>query len=298
MFRSIQQDGLKHDLHQELKLRYREFFESKLAVAIIGNTEQPASIQQLSAAILELINTNPQTILERIAAEPKILDELCEPYFGSCYHEGALKTPAEILATLTQVLNSDHLPVKADKTSLVSALFPPALFSKESRSRIPAQEQEIKATQQLGICRNPVFQKMVGLAKKSSLRAMERFKPDYQSSFFKASLEQNRPSVCGPSGHTGSLMLGAKLYGNFKAEALKEYALMCFAFLTAGGNHSFHEVMIIAALAGLSLKAGSYAQSIPGTVKELRFFTQLKKNFPEFLDGDAAPTQGSSLQLG
>lgn len=306
MMRSIKQVQLKYDLHNELQLRYREFFESKLAIDLLKHTIKFSSVNKVSSAILKLIEANKMTVKNLMISNPIIVAELREPYFGSCYDSLQEPTPTEVLekicaslkdenTDLSQVMQLhcifiyriyDHLEIRTEKKESISKLLPSSLFNKENRSRVEIKAESIKSTTQLGISRHPVFAKMLGKSAKNHKRAMEKYTPDYNAPFFKTALEKNIPTVCGPSGHTSYLMLGTKLYGDLTSEQLKEYALVSFAFLAAGGNHSFHEVMIVAALAGVDFQVGDYAASIPLSIKKTDRYQQLSDHFPEFLNAE------------
>ncbi len=314
MMRSIKQDQLKYDLHNELRIRYREFFESKLAIELLKHGKQLASVNKISSAILKFIESNKNTVMDLITSNPNIIAELREPYFGSCVESKQEVTPAEVLDKIFSVLNSensdlasvmqvhcifihriyDHLEKKNEKIEFVSQLFPSSLFSKENRRRVEAKEENFKSTTQLGISRNPVYKKMLGQADVEHIRAMEKYTPDYKATFFKSAVEKQIPIVCGPSGHTGSLMLGAKLYGDLNAEQLKEYAMISFAFLAAGGNHSFHEVMVVASLVGVDYQEGSYTESIPLSIKKEDVYQKLSKQFPELCATEIASEENQS----
>lgn len=176
-----------------------------------------------------------------------------------------------------------------DKTEFVKKIFPDHLFSKEIRSRRERKEQDVKTTTQLGISRHIVFTKMIGKSNKPHLSARDKFMTDTKSSFFQSCHKKIIPSVCGPSGHTGSLMLGIKLYGNLSKDEAQEYALICFAFLAAGGNHSFHETMVVAQTLGINFLENDYSSAIPDSFKETHAFKNLSKRFPEFLDSPFRP---------
>jgi hypothetical protein len=50
---------------------------------------------------------------------------------------------------------------------------------------------------------------------------------------------------------------------NLSGEDAKQYALACVGYLVLGGNHSFHEIMKIASLAGVPYVTGQYEPSLP-----------------------------------
>ena len=68
----------------------------------------------------------------------------------------------------------------------------------------------------------------------------------------------------GPSGSTGTLLQAGKLFGNLDGELLQQYVLAIVAYLVGGGMHSYHEVMVIARMAGCPYKDGAYVPSLPG----------------------------------
>jgi hypothetical protein len=67
----------------------------------------------------------------------------------------------------------------------------------------------------------------------------------------------------GPSGSTGTLLQAGKLFGNLDGELLQQYVLAIIAYLVGGGMHSYHEVMVIARMAGCPYKDGAYVPSLP-----------------------------------
>lgn len=299
---STKQEDIKHRLHKELQIRYREFFESQLAIHLLKHSEYFPAVKKISAAITEFMITNKSIVLNVIKDNPKIIMELREPYFGSCFEDGEIVSAEtayeKILATLNDEQADldkimeihcmfiqriyDCLEQKAEKADFVHTLFPSSLFNADSRSRIE-KKGDIQATTQLGITKHPVFSKMLEKHPKKHLRALDKYEPNPSALFFKSATEKSVPTVCGPSGHTGSLMLGAKLYGKLNASELKEYALASFAFLTAGGNHSFHEVFIIANLLDMTGQAESYVSSIPESIISTDSCKPIQKHFPEFL---------------
>lgn len=98
-------------------------------------------------------------------------------------------------------------------------------------------------------------------------RAVDRFIPDANSSYVRKQIALKRPFVAGPSGHTCILLKGATLSDVLHKPELREYALACFVTLTAGGNHSWFEVMLIAKLFGLCEDPGNYNEIISPSIK-------------------------------
>ena len=263
----------KTKMHKQLNLRYKEYFESIIATDLLKEPMLFSSVQKVSTAIIRMMDNNKIQVISLIAQTPRIIIELKEPFFGSCYQENDDVSAEEVFNTMYSMMSNtqanlstvmqmhcifvhriyDHLETNPLKENFVSKIFPDSLFNSECRGRKEICPAKTNPTHQLGIARHSVFAGMVGVSLKKHLRAIDRFALNQTSDFVMAAEKNRLPVVCGPSGHTGSLMLGAKLYGNLNADQLKEYALVSFAFLTAGGNHSFHEVMMVAALAGINV---------------------------------------------
>ncbi|HEX4044990.1 MAG TPA: hypothetical protein VHZ76_04920 [Gammaproteobacteria bacterium] len=298
-------EATKQDLHNELQLKYREFFESKLAVFLLDYASHFLSVKKISTAIVNLMETNKSIVINTIMKDSKIIAELREPYFGSCYDKKQTVSAEQVFEKILSILKEgsqlknimqihcifihriyDQIEKKPEKAALVSQIFPLSLFSKENRSRIEKKEEEIKETTQLGITHHRVFSKMLRQSDKNHIRALDRFQPDDGSDFFKSSAEKRVPVVCGASGHTGSLMLGVKLYGDLTSDELKEYTLAAFAFLAAGGNHSFYEVLKVANLVGIDFQIDDYSVGVPTSIKKDESYQTIKNQFPEFLPSD------------
>ena len=292
---------LKTELHQELKLRYNEFFESQLAVTIVEKKSDAKSIAKISAAIIDLLEAHADKVKAIIEIKPEILKELSEPYYGASFASGDRPTTEAIYKKMLEVLRDatslkqmmqiygvfihriyDALVTHPQKPAIVKKLFANSLFSTENRSRSEHKVADVKVTQQQGICLNPVFAKKVSVSDSSHSRALDRYQLNPNSLFSKAAKKHARPTVCGASGHTGSFMLGATLYGMLEKAELKEYALICFAFLTAGGNHSFDEAMVVAGLVGVDFKENDYAANFHDTFLEEAPFEEIRSQFSSY----------------
>lgn len=288
----------------ELKLRYREFFESKFAIDILQSGEVFLSVTKISHEIARLMRANQSVIIASIKQNEQILKELCEPYFGSLFPRAASVSSDAIFDTMLAVLDHHQpdlsqvmqlhclfihrlypaLDGKKETAAWQAKLHPASFFSPEQRAREAVTTADIPpATTQLGISKQKVFSKMLGQSALPHQRGIDKFKPAYHSTFFQTTQQQQIPFACGPSSHTSSLMLGAKIYLDLNADELKEYAMISFAFLAAGGHHSFHEVMLIANLAGVDYQLSDYTGSLPVTIKSTATYHQLQETFPQFL---------------
>lgn len=286
----------------ELQTRHKEFFESQLATHLLKHPEYFPSVGKISEKITRLMERHKNKVIDIIKQTPKITEELQEPYFGASLGSEQPITAQTVYENILAVLSGqhrdlsnviqvhcifihriyDHLEQPAHKADLVNTLFPLSLFNNEYRGR-KEKPSKPSTTHAQGITQNSFFSKKIEAHEKAHLRALDKFEPNQDSNFTKSAMEHNLPIVCGPSGHTGSLMLGAKLYGELTADELKEYALASFSFLTSGGNHSFHEVYLIANLLGVTYEMNNYAASIPETIAEAETMQPLKSNFPMYL---------------
>jgi hypothetical protein len=302
--RSMAQVGFTHDLHEELHLRYREFFESRLAVFLLGKTELFSAVRKISGAILNFINGNKQKILKQLFVDSKIRQELYgENYFGHLVHDvNAVPLPDKILADMQTTLQDENASLS--QVMQIHSIFVYRLYDhvQEKNQRLAVMqkyfmddadvghvdrvesEEKVSLTTQFGISRHPVFKKLIGQDTTSHLRAVDRFLPNVESPHHRERVDHGLPFVAGRSGHTRTLLVGALLYGDFDSDEFKEYVLSIFVFLAAGGNHSFHEVMDVAHQVGVPCDKKSYSVSLPDSFKNSENYKVLSRIFPEYLE--------------
>lgn len=313
--RVLDEIKFKHNLakvHRELKQEHHAFFEGKLAEKISSkkHAEMPA-VKLISQRILAMLDSNTLESLYKIFNEDKKIAE--ELY--SDKHFGRLGTEQEkprrniskhVYTEIKKILKNDQsnldqvihihcifihrifdrLITKFDgykpdnKASLVNILFRNKYFS--DRARVSVNEN-VACTQQYGFVKNPYFCSFFTSQLISRRRAVDVFELDTNSDYAVDIARNDLPFVAGPSGHTGSLLLGAGLYGKLNNEQLKEYLLATFAYLAAGGNHSFHEVMIIGRLVGLNYKDGEYLDVLPKSLTESSDFKALQTDHALYL---------------
>lgn len=289
---------------KELEDEQRRYFESKLADTFIRQPGSISSIRKISLAIVALIQRNLYMVISQIGTNLQIKNEIYDKnYYGhletdnkdsatpqNICHQiiNVLENPA---AKLNQVINIhaifihrifDHLPnksitltneaINSKKAELCSLLFPDFLFKQRNRKEI-RKDLSLRTTP--GINRNRFFQNKLKKTEEHS-PALYRFVLTEQSAM-------NMLFVAGSSGHTGSLLLGAMLYGKLTQEECKEYAFYCALSLIHGGNHSFHEAMMVAHQVGIPYSSDHYEVSIPESIKQMQEFTELCSEFPQFL---------------
>ena len=285
---------------RELTVKHRERFESEFALAILGKHSRPESVNFVSAKILHIIDENRETVLKRIADEPKFAADLFDTtgnMFGRMEAPEAL-TPDTMLATLEAALVSDQTPLiqlmhihsafmyrvashleefKAKRETqamkdLAAAVFPASVFSDRSRTRRASADR----TRRLGIARGPLMLKALH---EEHMAAADLFMPDQSSPFFiEATKTLAMPFVAGHSGHTGSFVFNALFIAEMPKNLLNDYAMAAFGYLAAGGNHSFHEVMRAARLAGAEYKDGDYASAVPESMSTV--FRDMRSEHP------------------
>lgn len=304
------------NIKNELQLRYREYLESVFAIELLKHKNNYSSIAKISTAILKFIEANTLHVENIIKNKPEIVAELSGSYYGAIFNTPQQLSSKEILSKIVHTLKNDASEVKQimqiqavfihriydaleqnpKKLKWVDTLFPKELFSGSVRGRSEVSNKAIKPTQQQGIARLSLFKKRIESSSSMHVRAIDRFTLEPSAPFIKSANENALPLVSGPSGHTGSFMLGAKLYGDLTSEELAEYALLVFAFLAAGGNHSFHEVMVVAEKVGVAYQLGNYADSIPSSIAKLSVFQSLSWQFPELRkDNNSGHHQHSKL---
>jgi len=282
--------NLRYNFFKELKTEYKALFESKLAVSILQNPTSLPAVAKISNIIAKIIEDNIETALELVTENEKIAKELFDiKYFGRIEKDEDI-TAEIIISKILEILKDKNAAL--DKTMQVHAIFRyrmlPLLRSLKDDSPKHISERirknnKSKLTNNYGISQNKVFKKMVGNGKYAHAQALGMFAIDPASNFFKITENKNIPFVAGPSGHTVSLMSGALIYGITDHEELKQYALAAFAFLTAGGNHSFHEVMIAAnTVARVPFEVNNYAINIPNGLQHTDCFQKIAQQFPEY----------------
>jgi hypothetical protein len=115
-------------------------------------------------------------------------------------------------------------------------------------------------------------------------RGIDAFTMDEGKAFCqRARLQLNMPLAAGVSGSTAELMNVAMTLG-LNGSRLQRYAVAVLAYIGGGGNHSYHEIAVVLAAAGLKINPDNYSgvETLVGT----DLFEQLKAAHP-----NAFPTQ-------
>ena len=258
------------NLMQELKQEHICYAESVLAQTVLNHPELvwPA-VRQVSKAIIDLINTNQ--FRHNLSGE-QIKEIETELYADEFY--GKLSVTKEGLNPLEVIAASlSDSSLKLHQTMHVHAVFIHRIWdslSVKSQMHLSSEAMILKKNK---ICQKIFYNKYFkgrsrinkhtnrlvdysGTASASFFcnkmprcephrRAKDQFSADITSDDYRGALDNSMSWVSGISGHTGSLLLGALLYGSLNAEQLKEYRLAIFAYLGSGGQHGFHECMIV-----------------------------------------------------
>jgi len=300
---------LQTKLNFELVAAHKAYFESKLATSVLDNLDIVQAVHLVSANILRFIKEHKTSIKSIVDANEKILKELTDDIFYGRFDSKPINSEL-LLKLITDKLSDQKTPLntvflihgvftqrifadleknngeivehlKDKKDNLVKTIFSNNLFSKENRSRTLVHEESIH-TEQLGISRHPVFKKRLPQTQ-SHQPALGRFEIDFDSESYATLQEHKMPFVAGTSGHTGSALLCALLFGLETQEAIQQYALAAFACLCAGGNHSFHETMIVAKQVGVPYQVGDYQRALPRSFFNSKAHQNLKTEFNQYL---------------
>jgi hypothetical protein len=265
----------------EMKIEFNAFYQSKLAISILKDKSNAHSVTKIAQKIGKLLEANKAQSICVIESDVKIKADLYgENIYGRLPPPTLVSTYKQIVdmvnnpqSKIEQLLliqcvfihriydhlsqkNTDnsHTDYQGLKQSLVTQLFPDQLFNDRGRSKSEDKISEetknnfIKKTDYAGINNNKFFITHIKKYKKTKphLRAKDVIATDEKSAYYQRTQQKLTPYVAGASGHTGSLLLGAKLYGDLCKDELKAYALTIGAYFIAGGNHSYDEVMIVA----------------------------------------------------
>ena len=110
-------------------------------------------------------------------------------------------------------------------------------------------------------------------------RGIDAFTMDEAKAFCqRARLKINMPLAAGVSGSTAELINVGMTLGLGGLD-LQKYAIAVLAYIGGGGNHSYHEIMIVLAAAGVVDDPDTYAGIKPLIGEDM--FTQLAKAHPD-----------------
>jgi hypothetical protein len=304
-------------LLSELSLSYRTYFESELAIKILTNLHNISTVNKISQKLATTLKTyKPHIInyLNHVSAEnkQKFLSELYdEDFFGRLPNatsdlvasiDNIIETLTDKGAKSSQVMQLHCIvfyrllfpleKIMGENTLLAHTSAPKLNYSNHSffaESRTMRQEAvgQVKPTRQYGFGRHPVFNKWLGQDAETHIRAYDKFILNKHAEFVKSSEANLIPIIAGPSGHTSTLLHGAMHFIDLSLVELHEYALACFGFLGSSGNHSFHEVMLVARAFGINYQDGNYLSAISIEVQQQPFFKQLQDKFPQYLESPA-----------
>ena len=291
------------NMYKELLLRLRENVESRLAIGLLNHRELFPVTEKISGILLQLIESHHDIIQKIIRENPDIGKDMTNPnLFGALRGK---KDADNLFHDMTCVLQNSHADI--NQVMLVHFVFmryilpkiipqqPTVKFEIENviffKDR-PRKENFAKhpaASNDMGIVRNPVLQKLLNEKSCTRIRPIDKYIQREESAYFNADMMKNMsvqdiPFVSGPSGHTAVLLSGAKnFFGISDMEELKQYATLCFAHLTAGGCHNFHEVFYVAwKIANVPYEMNCYESVLPQLVLQNDFYKSLSAEFSQF----------------
>lgn len=260
---------------KELVIRHREFFETKMAFTLIEDSQSISAVVNISNKLISIFELYPTEIIKIISEQPKLLSDLYHPElyghlvrlsdvspYNHMLHvlKHADENPAEALHVQMCFIYRiyDHLNLAKTNLALkqewVEKTFNSKLFSDRARKEVSSPTHPLYKQ---GICRLKFFNKKI----ESTFMhkpAKEKFRVDVNSNFHKEAFELLMPTICGPSGHTGSLVLLAGLLNSLNEKEWQEYALVIASYLVIAGAHSFHESLMVSKTAGVKYEYGNY----------------------------------------
>lgn len=283
--------GMDADLIKLDPKERNRFFESKMAIILANNKDLFPIVQDVSDMICKLIQQNRSQIKEILSQGENFNNLKNQLYkkgdFGSL---GALPQCSEKI-TIDEVLNDivsklndkdatliETFPIHATVTYRIFRLLFEEDFLKfqnelgaaskliddgKKNVKVKAKDSDISATDQFGLSEHSIVcQEINELPGTKDLRgkinpwhrnSLQRFIVNIMAAFFEGQCKNNLPSAAGPSSHTVTALVGAKLYTQklnqqtLSSDQLKEYALAYFAYFGTAGYHTFTEVMQVAA---------------------------------------------------
>lgn len=263
----------------ELRTTFQALHESQFSEFVLRHTTLLPAVQKISNNIRLILQKNQQKFLQ-LTFDEKLEKYLYEKnYFGHIKKQytvhadilSALENPNTRLEQhiqLHQIFIQNIYPQLIAETQKnlhdqhVKEIFHTSIFSERGRIK---SENESRIETRIGINRYRVFNNRVQHTSEHK-KAMFAFAPDTGSAFYQEMKTHHLPFVAGISGSSGSLRLGAELYGELTQEEKKQYAISAAAFFIASGNHSMHEVLSVFNKAWFDYSAGNYASVMPQTI--------------------------------
>lgn len=294
------------------------YFETCLALTLIQHRNVLPALDMISEAIIHILETERTNILANIKTLVD-LSELQKDLYNSRlgYFPLAQKkqTPEAVLDDMLSVLKNKNgnlvniIPIHIVFSENILPLLDLDFFTKtldnfkDVQNYIDSSKEylvelivdsSIRPTSRLGIVKSSHYAHAINsLAEKAQIRtcsrhtSMERMRlnPEAKSTLAKQFRRNNVPIVGGPCTDMLMLMVALRCYENrlnktFTPKDIREYSLANFAFQTVSGEHSFHEVMAVAAKClKRNYNLQTYSNKIPYLIRRCHFMEGLKSQF-------------------
>ncbi len=286
----------KTKLQNELNIRRKEYFESKLALTACFKTKKYQGVTLTSKAICKEIEKDKVEVFFILLGNKTIKKELYHPdFFGSL--SSSKEDEWEIVHDILNVLKNDNS--KLEEIIHLHSIFFRYIYNELTENKLlnkkitglkkDADRGRVvknfnpQPSTRLGISRHSFFNAKIGRTQRAHLCGLEEYEPDLRSKFYLTMAKKSVPFVSGLSGHTAKLLSGAKALLPLHEGLIKEYSFACFAYLCKGGNHSFHEVMAVADSANeIRYQTGNYYSGLPASFMESPEGQTLQKEWPEY----------------
>lgn len=289
---------------KQLRISFREHFESTLAINLIKSDAVTNTVTLVSQIVAQLLSKNKSEVMNQISSNPKINHELFgNEYFGHLkMNNGALLSTEQTYELMLHTLISKSSPIihtmhihcifihriydklsdkiltnraGIHKEAWAKLISTDTLFKDRGRIQLMTQPQ---LTSKVGINRNSFFSNKINIEMGTHIAAIDKFTPDLNADFVKKTTQHDLPFVAGISGHTALLLLLGHVSG-LHSEHMHHYALAIFSFLSCGGNHTFHEVMIVAQQVGVPFHWDNYDKCLPTSIKTTLWYRNLQDEF-------------------
>ncbi len=319
-----QHNTLNDTLIHELKTEFHAHFETVFADELSKHPENYHSLRKISQSILALISINRSQLISILDASVHVKTELLATTMHGHIilkeHEKAdgetiLNLFIDILknekSDLSQVLLLhgffihrlyDHCPNKSidmfeeskfgNKEFFANKIFRNSLFSERKRQEV----KNVAENKNPGVISNSALAKLSRISPLTEGSPKDLLKVDESSLFVQKIRKHHLPLASSVSGHTGSLLLGAMIYGGLTKLELSEYLLAAFSYLTMARAHTFHEVMVVGETVGLPFSYHNYVSSIPSEIRESSVCQHMSNLFPQYLP-KVDETQGVNLSM-
>jgi hypothetical protein len=304
---------VKETLNHELKTEFRAYFETSFAHELSKDPVLSPSVGKISDTIMALIRSNESSLINALENSSHAENDLFnDKVYGRLHVKNGMKLTGEnIINLFLEILSSEESPLAQvllvhgffihrlydhcnnveKKDTIKQKIFHHDVFSERQRTKNPNVRNNLKP----GTINNRALANLVRVPYVTHGSPKDQFTLDENSSFIQDLKQHHLPLASSVSGHTGSLLLGALLYGRLNKTELQEYLLAAFCIFTLARAHTFHEVMIVGNIIGLPFSYEDYDTCIPDSIRHSPSYHRVGQMFQQFLQNESK--EGKNKQL-